>query len=77
MSMYSLIFGQNKAADAILATLGLTREAVGRFRDCFITAGEIAVYTRKRGLKGNNDMPQHCYGKPKGWGPRHEQTVTL
>ncbi len=49
MSFYTAVFGQNQAADAILATLGLTREDVGRFRDCFVTEGEIAVYTRNGG----------------------------
>lgn len=66
MSLYSMVFGQNGAADAILATLGLTRESVGRFRDCFVAKGEIAVYTRNGG--GNRscwhegDSDEHGYG---------------
>lgn len=49
MSFYNLIFGENPASDAILATLGLARADCGRFRDCFISNGEIAVYTRNGG----------------------------
>jgi len=56
MSMYNMMFGQNPAADVILATLGLTRADVGRFRDAFIADGEIAVYTRNGG--GNRETYQ-------------------
>lgn len=48
-----MMFGRNPAADVILATLGLSRYDVGRFRDCFVADGEIAVYTRNGG--GNRD----------------------
>lgn len=51
--MYNMIFGENKASDVILATLGLTRAHCGRFRDCFVANGEIAVYTRNGG--GNRE----------------------
>jgi len=53
MSLYSLVFGENLAGEAILATLGLTTGDVGRYRDCFVTEGKIAVYTRNGG--GNRD----------------------
>lgn len=53
MSLYNLVFGQNPAADMILATLGLTRGDCGRFRDCFVADSRIAVYTRNGG--GNRD----------------------
>ena len=56
MSMYNLVFGQNPVSDAILATLGLTRGDVGRFRDCFVANGEIAIYTRNGG--GNREEYQ-------------------
>ena len=49
MSMYGLVFGTNPQADAILATLGLRRADCGRFRDCFVADGRIAVYTRNGG----------------------------
>lgn len=55
--LYNLVFGENRAADAILATLGLTREDCGRFRDCFVAQGEIAVYTRNGG--GNREEYQN------------------
>ena len=57
MGMYNLIFGQNPASDAILATLGLTRGDTGRFRDCFVADGEIAVYTRNGGNNREGYMP--------------------
>lgn len=49
MSMYNMIFGENQYADVILATLGLTRASVGRFRNCYVSEGKIAVYTRNGG----------------------------
>ena len=51
--MYGMLFGQNTKAEFILATLGLTKDDVGRFRDCFVSGGEIAVYTRNGG--GNRE----------------------
>lgn len=53
MSLYNMLFGQNPLSDVLLATLDLDRAAVGRFRDCFIAEGEIAVYTRNGG--GNRE----------------------
>lgn len=61
MGLYNIVFGMNKASDAILATLGLTRSDCGRFRDCFISEGRIAVYTRNGG--GNRD----CWHTDGGW----------
>lgn len=49
MSLYNLLFGENPASDVILATLGLTKDDCGRFRDCFISGDEIAIYTRNGG----------------------------
>jgi len=54
--MYNLVFGTNQMSDAILATLGLTRDNCGRFRDCGVARGEIWVYTRNGG--GNRDEYQ-------------------
>jgi hypothetical protein len=51
--MYTLLFGTNQHADLLLATLGLTRADVGRFRDAFLSEDEIAVYTRNGG--GNRE----------------------
>lgn len=61
MSLYGMVFGQNPASLAILATLGLTEGDVGRFRDCFVDKDEsgtlrIAVYTRNGG--GNREAYQ-------------------
>jgi hypothetical protein len=53
MGLYNMIFGVNQASPAILATLGLSIQDFGRFRDCFISDGQIAVYTRCGG--GNRE----------------------
>jgi hypothetical protein len=53
MGLYNMIFGTNPASRLILATLDLQTKDVGRFRDCFISQGEIAVYTRNGG--GNRE----------------------
>ena len=47
--MYNMLFGVNPNSNFILETLGLTREMTGRFRDCFVVNGEIAIYTRNGG----------------------------
>lgn len=74
MSMYSMVFGQNAAADLILATLGLTRAAVGRFRDAFVTdADEIAVYTRN----GAGNRECGCCGDPEGGTPQCRHHVVV
>ena len=59
--MYNMIFGQNPLSDAILATLGLTRNDTGRFRDCFVTEGKIVIYTRNGG--GNREEYQETIDK--------------
>lgn len=49
-------------ADIVLATLGLTRSNVGRFREVYIVGNEIAIVTRNGG--GNRE---HWYDdKPAG-----------
>lgn len=49
-------------ADIVLATLGLTRSDVGRFREAYIVGNEIAIVTRNGG--GNRE---HWYDdKPVG-----------
>lgn len=66
MSMYGMLFERNKHSSFILAMLGLTEQSVGRFRDAFISDGEIAIYTRNGG--GNRDcwdaeQPTHDSGE--------------
>ena len=53
MSLYNMLFGSNPLSTVLLGTLGLTKQDVGRFRDCFISDGKIAVYTRNGG--GNRE----------------------
>src|SRR3990167_6526477 len=59
MGMYNMLFGSNPASSTILATLGLTVEDIGRFRDCFVTDNQIAIYTR---LGGGN---KECFCESK------------
>lgn len=61
MSLYNIVFGENPLGEALLATLGLKPETVGRYRDCFVSGGEIAVYTRNGG--GNRSCV--CEYEPK------------
>lgn len=58
MSLYNMLFGANPASDVLLATLGLTRDDVGRFRDCSVSEGQIAVYTRN----GSGNRECSCDG---------------
>lgn len=53
--MYNALFGFNENADELLSMLNLTKEQVGRYRDCYLSKdGErIIVYTRNGG--GNRD----------------------
>jgi hypothetical protein len=55
--LYNVVFGMNPAALHILATLGLKPADIGRFRDCFVTQGRIAVYTRNGGGNREEYMP--------------------
>lgn len=55
-----MINGVNPLTPVILATLGLSHQDVGRFRDVFVTdKDEIAVYTRNGG--GNRASYQHVF----------------
>jgi hypothetical protein len=56
--LYNVLFGQNPGVNAILATLDLTPQVVGRLRDAWVEADgvggyRIAVYTRNGG--GNRE----------------------
>ena len=53
MSMYNIIHGENPFSTILLGILGLTRENVPRYRDCWWTGNQIAVHTRTGG--GNRD----------------------
>lgn len=59
MSLYNMLFGQNEKADVILATLGLTKADVGRYRDVYLNNGEIVVHTRNGG--GNREYYQDVF----------------
>jgi len=58
MSMYNMMFGRNPTSPAILRTLDIRPGDCGRFRDCFVANGEIAVYTRNGG--GNRDYQEEA-----------------
>lgn len=57
MGLYNMLFGVNKLSPLILATLGLKPSDMGRFRDCYIEDGKIAVYTRNGGGNRESYMP--------------------
>lgn len=59
-----MVFGANAMGPAILATLGLSPGQVGRYRDCFVANGEIAVYTRNG--CGNRECC-HADSGPDDW----------
>ena len=46
MTFYNMIFGRNPWGLSIIKTLGLEHDDFGRYRDCYVAQGEIAVYTR-------------------------------
>lgn len=51
MSLYNLIFGQNPFSGLLLEVIGTTRDAVPRYRDCYLNeAGDrIIIHTRTGG----------------------------
>lgn len=53
MSLYTMLFGTNSLADVLLACLGISREDVPRFRDCYLDGDLIVIHTRTGG--GNRD----------------------
>ena len=53
MSLYNQLFGINQAAPILLKIIGINREDIPRFRDCFISDGCIVIHTRTGG--GNRD----------------------
>lgn len=68
MSMYNLIFGENKFANHILGALSLSKADCGRYRDAWVEMTEdgeyrIAVYTRNGG--GNRQCWEEGYIDPE------------
>lgn len=53
MSLYNLVHGENNFASVLLAMLGLSRDEVPRYRDCYWTGEHIAIHTRTGG--GNRE----------------------
>jgi len=66
MSLYRMLFGENHLSKFIIASLDVNKEYFGRYRDAFVTNGEIAVYTRNGGghRRHNNEFTlsagEHC-----------------
>ena len=48
-----MLFGTNKLAPMLLATLNIDEDSIPRFRDCFIDDGLIVIHTRTGG--GNRE----------------------
>ena len=57
MSLYNLLHGENQSADLLLGLLGITREDVPRYRDCWFDGKRIVIHTRTGG--GNRDFYEH------------------
>lgn len=55
MSLYNMLFGTNPFSGVLLQMLGVSRDDVPRFRDCFLNEDgtEIIIHTRTGG--GNRD----------------------
>lgn len=55
MSLYNMLFGTNPFSGVLLQMLGVTREEVPRYRDCFLNEDgtEIIIHTRTGG--GNRE----------------------
>ena len=55
MSLYNALFGQNPFSGVLLQMLGTTRDAVPRYRDCYLSEDgkQIVIHTRTGG--GNRD----------------------
>jgi hypothetical protein len=55
MSLYNMLFGTNPFSGVLLQMLGITRDDVPRFRDCFLNedGSEIIIHTRTGG--GNRE----------------------
>ena len=86
MGMYNLVHGENSGAVVLLGILGLQRDAVPRYRDCWWTGTEIAIHTRTGG--GNreyyesesvcrNNYPEYFDGKEGPSGPWNEDLQAL
>lgn len=56
MSMYNMIHGEDPYATVYLSVLGLRRQDIPRYRDCFWDGETIGVHTRTGG--GNRDLYQ-------------------
>ena len=63
MSLYNMLFEENKDADVLLKILGLTRPDFGRYRDIYLNKDgtEIVVYTRCGG--GNREEYYYMFDK--------------
>ncbi len=48
-----MLFGRNPMSEMFLAMLDLTKDDVGRFRDCYLSDNKIVVFTRNGG--GNRE----------------------
>lgn len=58
MNLYNMLFGSNPAGPLVLATLDLTPDEVGRYRDCYVgrdDAGEYRIVVHTRNGGGNRE----------------------
>lgn len=73
MSLYNLLNGVNNNAFLLLKILGIDRNDIPRFRDCFLTEeGNICIYTRTGG--GNRDYYESEEIHQENYGNEYDYT---
>jgi hypothetical protein len=65
MSLYNMLFGENKFAEILLAVIGASRVSVPRYRDVFVKGGEIVLHTRTGG--GNRDFYESAHSRNRAY----------
>jgi hypothetical protein len=53
MNLYNMLVGENEYADILLKVLGVEKQNIGRYRDCFFNGEHIVIFTRTGG--GNRE----------------------
>lgn len=60
MSLYNMLFGENRSQSAFLfSLLELTPADCGRYRDIYVTSTHIVIHTRNGG--GNREDYEHVF----------------
>ena len=61
MSLYNALFGENPLSELLLTALGISRDDVPRYRDCYLDGDEIVIHTRTGGGNRNSyETEERC-----------------